>query len=88
MANTPRVETYNLVTRSGRHIRQATKVTLEDGYSVKFIEKLGKHAAITAARRHREFDRLVARDGMPSLDAIQERVEFFKKVAAASKELS
>ena len=49
-----KVELYDLLTSSGRHIRKATKVTIDSEYSningeVKFIEKMGKKEAIRQA---------------------------------------
>lgn len=40
---------YNLKTKTGKHIRKATKVTFPDGYEVRFIERMPKAAAIRQA---------------------------------------
>lgn len=44
MTNTqkPTVETYNLSAANGRHIRKATRVILEDGQVVEFVERIPK----------------------------------------------
>ena len=41
-AKTMKIETYNLKSKNGRHIRKATKITLDDGTVVRFLEKLTK----------------------------------------------
>lgn len=37
-----RIETYNLTARNGNHIREATKITFDNGKEVRFTEKLTK----------------------------------------------
>ena len=44
---------YSLKTKTGKHIRIATKVTFADGYEVKFIEKMPNGAAIKQAQELR-----------------------------------
>ncbi len=39
------VKTYNLQTANGRHIRKATMVTFEDGFEVKFMERMTNNEA-------------------------------------------
>lgn len=52
MTTNYKIETYNLTTASGRHIRQATRVIrLSDGARVSFTEKLPKQEAVIAAER-------------------------------------
>jgi hypothetical protein len=48
-----KVETYNLLSRDGKNIRQATKVAFPDGVVVKFIDKLPKKEAIKQALERR-----------------------------------
>jgi hypothetical protein len=51
MANGIRVETYTMVASwTGRPIRKATQVTLEDGRVIKFMERLPKGQAIEQAK--------------------------------------
>ncbi len=40
------IENFDLVARTGRKIRTATKVTLPNGKTIKFIEKMGVKAAL------------------------------------------
>lgn len=47
----PTVEIYKLITPAGRPIRKATKVTLDDGRSIKFLDRLSKRDAIAQAER-------------------------------------
>jgi hypothetical protein len=47
--DTTKVETYRLVAMNGRHIRQATKVTMPNGEVIRFTEKLSKREAIRQA---------------------------------------
>lgn len=47
------VETYRLVTTTGRHIRMATRVTFADGLVVKFMDKMGNKEAIRQAELYR-----------------------------------
>jgi hypothetical protein len=42
------IETYNLKTASGRHIRQATKAILDDGTEIRFTEKMTNAEAVRA----------------------------------------
>jgi len=46
-----RVETYRLTTRSGRHIRKATKVVFPDGYEIRFTERMSKREALRQAAK-------------------------------------
>lgn len=48
------VEIYKLTASNGRHIRTATKVTFEDGITVRFMERMSKREAIRQAILHRE----------------------------------
>ena len=52
-----RVETYNLKTRKGKHIRKATMVIFPDGKVIRFIEKMGKKEAIRQAQKQREINK-------------------------------
>lgn len=45
-----KVETVKLVAVNGRAIRLATRVVLEDGRMVTFMERMSKRAAIEQAR--------------------------------------
>jgi len=40
------IETYRQIASNGRHIRMATKVTLEGGRVIKFDEKMSKKEAV------------------------------------------
>jgi hypothetical protein len=55
-----KVETVQMVAGNGRQIRKVTRVTLETGRVVTFMERLSKRAAIQqaldVARRARPFD--------------------------------
>lgn len=44
-----KVETYNIKTQNGRHIRKATVVTRKDGKRIRFMEKLSNRIAIQQA---------------------------------------
>lgn len=46
--------TYTMQTKSGRHIRRATRVTFSDGFKVDFIDLMPKRAAITQAIEYRK----------------------------------
>jgi len=50
MAHKAIVETIRLVTPTGRKIRKATRVTLESGCVVTFIEMVPKKTAVAQAR--------------------------------------
>ncbi len=50
---TPKVENYSLQTRTGQHIRTATKVIFSDGTEVAFTERMSKREAIRQAEAHR-----------------------------------
>lgn len=43
------VSTYRLTTKTGKHIRIASKVTLDDGREIKFVDKMSKKDAIKNA---------------------------------------
>lgn len=47
------VETYHMVTPTGRHIRMATRVRFADGVVIDFVDKMGKRDAIEQAFVHR-----------------------------------
>jgi hypothetical protein len=51
MPHKPVVETVTLVAQTGRKIRKATRVILESGCVVTFIERLPKKKAIEQARQ-------------------------------------
>ena len=40
---------YTIKTKTGNHIRKASKVTFPDGYEVRFIERMPKREAIRQA---------------------------------------
>lgn len=44
-----KVETYNLTTSTGRHIRKATQVVYPDGRVVRFMERMSKREALRQA---------------------------------------
>lgn len=46
---TAKVETYELKTATGKHIRKATKVTLDNGTVIKFTERMSKRDALKQA---------------------------------------
>ena len=48
-SNIKSVEDYQLLTKSGRKIRKATKVVFKNNKEIKFIEKIGKKDAIKNA---------------------------------------
>lgn len=41
-----KVETYNLTTKTGKHIRKATRVVFPGGTIISFTEKMSKREAI------------------------------------------
>jgi hypothetical protein len=45
-----KVENYHLHASNGKHIRIATKVILEDGREIRFLERLSKKQAIRSAQ--------------------------------------
>lgn len=52
-----RVETYNLKTKNGKHIRKATMVIFPDGITIRFMEKMGKREAIRQAQEQRKINK-------------------------------
>lgn len=44
------ITTYNLKAANGRHIRKATQVTLDDGRTIHFTERLSKKEAESQTR--------------------------------------
>ena len=48
-----KVELYRMVAGNGNHIRMATKVTFEDGYVVRFMDRLPKYIAVEQAKQIR-----------------------------------
>lgn len=48
-----KVETYDLRTADGRHIRKASRVLFEDGEVVAFTERMPKREAIKQAKQVR-----------------------------------
>lgn len=52
MGANPLVETVNLKTKDGKHIRKVTRVTLDSGKKVTFMDRLGKRQAIAQAKHH------------------------------------
>lgn len=53
MSETPKVESYNLTARNGRHIRVATRVVYPNGETVEFTERMSKREALRQAETHR-----------------------------------
>jgi hypothetical protein len=51
-----KTETYNLKAANGRHIRQATKVILDDGTEIRFTEKMTQAEAEREAARQLRFE--------------------------------
>ena len=45
-----KVESYKLYASNGRYIRTATKVILNDGKEIKFLDKMSKKEAIKNAQ--------------------------------------
>lgn len=64
------VSTYNLQTKTGRHIRKATRVTFADGTVVNFMEKMSKGEAIKQAEARR--NRTVQ---MPGIGSVEEGIK-------------
>lgn len=44
-----KVENYRMIAGNGRHIRIATQVTFEDGYVIRFMDRMPKYLAVKQA---------------------------------------
>lgn len=49
-----KIETYNLKAGNGKQVRMATKVVLDNGQEIKFMEKMSKREALNQATRYLE----------------------------------
>lgn len=49
-----KIETYNLTTADGKHIRKATQVTLDNGKRIRLIEKCTKKEILKMLERRKQ----------------------------------